>query len=332
MGLSPRDFVERSPSRSWLSRQLVLHHGEPSKDGDCTNTDNNRGDEGAGGGGGSGVSVNGGGGRGGGAEEAGDSGGSGGRVLVDVFRRRYPKLRGAYTCWNVSAGAQLTNFGSRLDYFLTDTQLAPAVLRTGIAPAHQGSDHAPVFITFQPGLLHPSVPVVPTPGAPKSGSGRRLTSANGDGCGAKEETPVAVFPSPPLASSVMLAGSGRQGRLDGFFVAAAAGVVAGAGVAAAKRELAAAGMGRGGLVAPRTQPPIAVEAGGGRGGGRGGVKRNHGGGTRPGPRDAGDDKASIKSFFKPRWARGPPAHVQTESTELNAGTDVCRPWTSYHDR
>ena len=47
--------------------------------------------------------------------------------LVDVFRREYPAARGAYTCWNVSAGAQLTNYGSRIDYFLCDEVTAASV-------------------------------------------------------------------------------------------------------------------------------------------------------------------------------------------------------------
>jgi len=66
--------------------------------------------------------------------------------LVDVFRATYPGVTGAYTCWNVAAGAQLTNHGSRIDYFLVDPDFARSVTRCGIARSHPGSDHCPVFV------------------------------------------------------------------------------------------------------------------------------------------------------------------------------------------
>ena len=113
--------------------------------------------------------------------------------LVDVFRREYPAARGAYTCWNVSAGAQLTNYGSRIDYFLCDEVTAASVARCGIAPKHEGSDHAPVFIVI------------------RRGSDCSLKDTGNEGNGVN-----------PLASSACVAAAGRQARLtDSFFKASA---------------------------------------------------------------------------------------------------------------
>jgi hypothetical protein len=96
------------------------------------------GDGGAAGGVGGGGEDTGGSGNGGAAGEGGNgTGGGDSGALVDVFRQRYPKLRGAYTCWHVASGAQLTNYGSRIDYFLLERSMVPAVDRVGVAPGHQ---------------------------------------------------------------------------------------------------------------------------------------------------------------------------------------------------
>lgn len=114
-------------------------------------------------------------------------------VLVDVFRATYPRVTGAYTCWNVAAGAQLTNHGSRIDYFLVDPDFARRVTRCGIAQSHPGSDHCPVFITVA---------------APEE----MVRNARDD-----ETLASASSPLPSLVSSVALAHAGRQARLTGFF-------------------------------------------------------------------------------------------------------------------
>lgn len=104
--LTNRAFVESSPSRAWLARQLVRGGGGGGVGGDagrgCRGGCESQG--------GAGVIDDGddddnGGGGGGGVRD--DTEG----ILVDVFRQRYPRLKGAYTCWNVSSGAQLTNYG-----------------------------------------------------------------------------------------------------------------------------------------------------------------------------------------------------------------------------
>lgn len=178
-GISAQAFVENNPSRSWLARQLVASDT-------ASNSARKRGETDRGGGGGErGAPVHCG-------QTLGVGSGGGGetrmRHLIDIFRRTYPRERGAYTCWDVSSGAQLTNYGSRIDYFLMDETAAAMVTRVGVAPTHQGSDHAPVFVALRPGTL-------PT-----------LLDA-------EEISP------PSLASSVALAREGRQGRLDGFLVA-----------------------------------------------------------------------------------------------------------------
>ena len=111
--------------------------------------------------------------------------------LVDVFRAAYPEVTGAYTCWNVAAGAQLTNHGSRIDYFLVDPDFARSVTRCGIARSHPGSDHCPVFIAVAaPTDVFRNAEDVET-------RARRVL--------------------PALVSSVALARAGRQARLTGFF-------------------------------------------------------------------------------------------------------------------
>lgn len=76
-----------------------------------------------------------------------DDGGGGFR---DAFREAHPKSVDVYTCWNVASGAQLHNYGSRIDYFLCDREISMAhVERVGVARHFEGSDHAPVFLRLQ---------------------------------------------------------------------------------------------------------------------------------------------------------------------------------------
>ena len=111
--------------------------------------------------------------------------------LVDVFRAAYPGVTGAYTCWNVAAGAQLTNHGSRIDYFLVDPDFARSVTRCGIARSHPGSDHCPVFIAV---------------------AARTDVFRNAEDVETRARRVL-----PALVSSVALARAGRQARLTGFF-------------------------------------------------------------------------------------------------------------------
>ena len=305
-----RAFIESSPSRTWLARQLIDGIGAGwSSDG----------------GGGSSIrfsadvevsgSVDGEVNNRVGGGSCGDDGGthrasgfSHGGALVDVFRCRYPRLKGAYTCWNVSSGAQLTNYGSRIDYFLMDAQSAACVSRAGIAPAHQGSDHAPIFITLQSGLLIPSFAAEHTTASTRDCSSLSSPSSP---------------PPLPLASSVMLARAGRQGRLDGFFIsgrpaqveplvgtgtwAEGLGQAGYSGLPQAPEGLDNANStpngGRGNATRRLPRPWAGGKSEGVRGGvakrkavgeARGGLK------TRSGGAATGGNVGSIKSFFMPR--------------------------------
>lgn len=174
-----------------------------------------------------------------------------------------------------------------------------------MAPAHQGSDHAPVFITLQPGVLTPLV-----------------------GTSSCDDSPSFAAPSPPpppLASSVTLAGAGRQARLDGFFVPAGAGAgSSGVSCASGDQGIGAPakfsslgqvfcppGVGGGQNIDPRMSRPHpsagAEESKYSYRSGGGGVKRKNvggGGGAGGGSKarsGAAGDAASIMSFFKPRY-------------------------------
>ena len=68
----------------------------------------------------------------------------------DAFREAHPKTFDAYTCWNIASGAQLHNYGSRIDYFLCDREISMThVERVGVAQHFEGSDHAPVFLRLK---------------------------------------------------------------------------------------------------------------------------------------------------------------------------------------
>ncbi|GAA0169849.1 hypothetical protein LIER_24237 [Lithospermum erythrorhizon] len=42
-----------------------------------------------------------------------------GGIFLDVFRRKHPERKYAYTCWSTSSGAEVFNFGSRIDHILS---------------------------------------------------------------------------------------------------------------------------------------------------------------------------------------------------------------------
>ena len=73
-----------------------------------------------------------------------------GDAMVDVFREFFPTLGDAFTCWNVASGAQLSNYGSRIDYFLCDRAVTLKRVRgVGVAQKFEGSDHAPVYLELE---------------------------------------------------------------------------------------------------------------------------------------------------------------------------------------
>uniref|UniRef100_A0A6I8SN80 DNA-(apurinic or apyrimidinic site) endonuclease 2 n=1 Tax=Xenopus tropicalis TaxID=8364 RepID=A0A6I8SN80_XENTR len=71
------------------------------------------------------------------------SGGSG--RFYDSFRYFHPTQRNAFTCWCSASGARQTNYGTRIDYILGNSELVEReFLDSIIMPEVEGSDHCPV--------------------------------------------------------------------------------------------------------------------------------------------------------------------------------------------
>lgn len=64
---------------------------------------------------------------------------------VDVFRSRYPD-KVSYTWWQMQSRARERNIGWRIDYFMVDKPLYPAVRDIWHLNDHMGSDHCPVVL------------------------------------------------------------------------------------------------------------------------------------------------------------------------------------------
>jgi len=63
--------------------------------------------------------------------------------FVDTFRAFEPGP-GHYSWWSQMAGCRARNIGWRVDYFVADEKLRPALQRAWISPEVMGSDHCPV--------------------------------------------------------------------------------------------------------------------------------------------------------------------------------------------
>ena len=75
--------------------------------------------------------------------------------LLDTFRYLHPSQEQAYTCWSTLLDCRKTNFGTRIDYILASTCLAPRVLQAEVWQHMEGSDHCPVFSELDLHLLQP---------------------------------------------------------------------------------------------------------------------------------------------------------------------------------
>ncbi|KJE88870.1 apurinic/apyrimidinic endonuclease 2, variant 1 [Capsaspora owczarzaki ATCC 30864] len=71
---------------------------------------------------------------------------------VDCFRHFHPLLSSRYTCWRVDTRARETNYGTRIDYIVTDQALLPDISGCYHLTRFPGSDHCPVVITAAPTL------------------------------------------------------------------------------------------------------------------------------------------------------------------------------------
>ena len=69
-------------------------------------------------------------------------------AVRDAFRLRHPAARGAFSYWSQRARNRPFNRGLRLDYFLVEPALEPAVADVQIRDDLEGSDHCPVVLTL----------------------------------------------------------------------------------------------------------------------------------------------------------------------------------------
>ena len=69
--------------------------------------------------------------------------------FVDSFRE-FEKGPGHYTWWSNMGGCRARNIGWRVDYFMVDEKLRPALRRAWIEPDVMGSDHCPIGIELAP--------------------------------------------------------------------------------------------------------------------------------------------------------------------------------------
>jgi len=68
--------------------------------------------------------------------------------LVDTFRHFYPN-ESKYTYWNYFTFGRDKNVGWRIDHFLVDTRMMPAVKDAMIYNEYHGSDHCPVGVMIE---------------------------------------------------------------------------------------------------------------------------------------------------------------------------------------
>lgn len=72
-----------------------------------------------------------------------------GTGLIDSFRQLHPDQKEAYTWWTAWGGARAKNVGWRIDYWLVDQKLKPAIKSATIEAQVMGSDHCPVGLELK---------------------------------------------------------------------------------------------------------------------------------------------------------------------------------------
>ncbi len=73
--------------------------------------------------------------------------------FVDAFRHLYPELTDAYTWWSYMANSRARNIGWRIDYFLVSERIKDAISGCRIMPEVMGSDHCPVCLELDEGMM-----------------------------------------------------------------------------------------------------------------------------------------------------------------------------------
>lgn len=76
--------------------------------------------------------------------------------FIDTFRHFYPDLAGAYSWWSYMMKVRERNIGWRIDYFLASGRLAPLLRGAAIDKDVLGSDHCPVILELDDGILEPA--------------------------------------------------------------------------------------------------------------------------------------------------------------------------------
>ena len=69
--------------------------------------------------------------------------------FIDSFRHLHPDRKEAFTCWNTEMKCRENNYGTRIDYILSDLHLLPYITHCDIQPEIMGSDHCPVRAVYE---------------------------------------------------------------------------------------------------------------------------------------------------------------------------------------
>lgn len=72
--------------------------------------------------------------------------------FTDTFRYFYPDQKDAYSWWSYRFHAREKNAGWRIDYFISSNRLDNALTGAGIMPQVTGSDHCPIYLTWEGAL------------------------------------------------------------------------------------------------------------------------------------------------------------------------------------
>lgn len=76
------------------------------------------------------------------------------QVFYDTTRVFQKRRMAMYTVWNTMTSARQSNYGSRIDYILTNSSLLKkSINNADILPQIKGSDHCPIFTDFDFGLI-----------------------------------------------------------------------------------------------------------------------------------------------------------------------------------
>ena len=99
--------------------------------------------------------------------------------FVDIFRHLYPNAKSMFTCWNTKTGARQTNYGTRIDYAICDSNFLNYIQDCQILSNVFGSDHCPVLVVMKNLIPQPAsclLPALCTQNWPEFGSGKKQTT------------------------------------------------------------------------------------------------------------------------------------------------------------